>query len=382
MFLSRSLFFLLMLSQLSPALSQQKFPEVIDTAWQSDPDKIRHLVKKLQIVAKPATRSTIGPGGIFRCAWNKPLELPVLGFNAGDTLEIKLSSPGKHRFRSVVVRNAEKQQLAGITNASEANFRLVAQNETALTLKLETRPTLKKQFTEISVSRISPVPSDSFYVVQDTTFSLKRTVISDTLLTSVLDDTLTLSPVWNIESKPVCFKKCVIPLPAEPDTRLSHISYWIGIGQNCLTQYARLEASVPANWSRPGVSAPVGAYTMGHLISLPVTQNHEVEWLFLKDNDKIKSENSRKFPVSLFPDCQQAQNCTLRFSRSRTARLGDSTIPVSEEQLGFVISFRNKNTVVGYPIRIIMIGCFVRETPGEMVRSILQIKSYKEEIHR
>ena len=382
MFLSRSLFFLLMLSQLSPVLSQQKSPEVIDTTWQSGPDKIRHLVKKLQIVAKPASRSTIGPGGIFRCAWNKPLKLPVSGFSVGDTLEIKLSSPGKHRFRSVVLLNTEKQQLAGIINASEANFQLVAQNETTLTLRLETRPALKKQFAEISISRIRPAPSDSFYSVQDTIFSLKRAVISDTLLTPILDDTLTLSPLWNIESKPFSSRKCVIPLSAKPDTRLSHISYWIGIGQDCLTQYARLEASVPANWSRPGVSPPVGAYTMGHLISLPGTQHHDVEWLFLKNNDKTKNENSRKSSASLFPDCPQTQNCTLRFSRSRIARLGGSTIPVSDEQLSFVISFQNNNTVVRYPIRIVMVGCFIRETPGEIVRSILQVKSYKEGIHQ
>ena len=378
----RSLLVALMLSQQSYAAAQQMLPVMVDSVWQLGSDKIRHQVKALQTETNPPVKSAVAPAGVFRCVWTKPLVLPITGFKSGDTLEITCSINENHSFKSVGILNDGNQQLAGVINTPETTLRVVITDEKSLKLKLQTRPARKKQFATVSVLRITPVPSDSFYFVQDTIFSLTQTIVRDTLIVSVLDDTLTLAPLWNIESRPAAFKKCQIPVSAEPNARLSHVSYWIGIGQDCLARYSTLEKTMPPAKNGPGVSPPICALTAGQFIALPTTQRHEVEWEFTTEREKREADKSRKPGSTVFAECRQLQSCTLGFSRSGKAMLGTSTVPVSKEQLGVTVHFKNRNTVVGYPVRIILAGCFIRETPGAITRSVIQVKSYKEKTGR
>ena len=375
MFSGRLLIVIMLISPISPVLAQQQYPEVIDTTWSVSNNKVRHVVKKLQTDVKPPARTSIAPGGMFRCAWNKPLKLPVSGFKPKDTLEIVVSNNSGLPFRSVSITEEKNKQLTGIVNAASATMKLVVQNENLITLKLETRPARKKQFASIAVTRITPVPPSFFYSVSDTLFALTRPVVRDTLLVPLLDDTLSLSPVWNIDAQPASFKKCLIPVSVKPDAYLSHISYWIGIGSNCLDNYTKMEAAMPPPGNGPGVSPPLAAFTMGKFTALPDTPSHDVDWSFTGDT----GQNTTSGKNTLFPECKKSQSCTLRFSRAEKSKLGTSLIPVSKEQLRFVVNFRNRNTVIRYPVRIIVAGCFIRETQGEMTKTVLQTTSFKEE---
>jgi hypothetical protein len=114
---------------------------------------------------------------------------------------------------------------------------------------------------------------------------------------------------------------------------------------------------------------------MGQFTVLPDTPSHDVDWFFSGDSAHNKPSGNN----TLFPECKRSQSCTLRFRRAEKSKLGTSLVPVSKEQLRFVVNFRNRNTVIGYPVRIIVAGCFIRETQGEMTKSVLQTKSFKEE---
>lgn len=375
MYSGRFLIVIMLISPVSPVLAQRQYPELIDTTWSVSSDKFRHVVKKLQTDVKPPARTSISPGGMFRCAWNKPLKLPVSGIKPKDTLEVIVSNSSGHPFKSATILDDKNKQLTGVVNAASVTLKLVVQNENLLTLKLETRPARKKQFASISVSRITPVPPSFFYNVSDTLFALTRPVVRDTLLVSLLDDTLSLPPVWNIDAQPASFKQCLVPVSVKPDAHLSHIAYWIGIGRNCLDNYTKMEADMPPPGNGPGVSPPIAAFTMGQFTVLPDTPSHDVDWFFSGDSAHNKPSGNN----TLFPECKRSQSCTLRFRRAEKSKLGTSLVPVSKEQLRFVVNFRNRNTVIGYPVRIIVAGCFIRETQGEMTKSVLQTKSFKEE---
>ncbi|MFM7155358.1 MAG: hypothetical protein ACKOZV_14660, partial [Bacteroidota bacterium] len=123
----------MLISPISPVLAQQQYPEVIDTTWSVSNNKVRHVVKKLQTDLKPPARTSIAPGGMFRCAWNKPLKLPVSGFKPKDTLEIVVSNNSGLPFRSVSITEEKNKQLTGIVNAASATMKLVVQNENLIT---------------------------------------------------------------------------------------------------------------------------------------------------------------------------------------------------------------------------------------------------------
>jgi hypothetical protein len=161
----------------------------------------------------------------------------------------------------------------------------------------------------------------------------------------------------------------------KPDAYLGHISYWIGIGSNCLDNYTKMEAAMPPprKWAR--CFSPLAAFTMGKFTALPDTPSHDVDCSFTGDT----GQNTTSGKNTLFPECKKSQSCTLRFSRAEKSKLGTSLIPVSKEQLRFVVNFRNRNTVIRYPVRIIVAGCFIRETQGEMTKTVLQTTSFKEE---
>ena len=86
----------------------------------------------------------------------------------------------------------------------------------------------------------------------DTVYEMPPTYLYDTLLLTVLDDSLKLSPTWDLEREPYGQLEVQVPKEAGKGYDLLYIAYWVGIGRRCLSEYLGMEATVPADWSKPG----------------------------------------------------------------------------------------------------------------------------------
>jgi hypothetical protein len=106
---------------------------------------------------------------------------------------------------------------------------------------------------------LQQLPIDSGTIIQNN-------IEYDTSLIKVLDTMITVASLRAIDKNP--FASVSLDLPLKSDSIL-YGTYWIGVGKQAINEYALIEQETPVEWSKPGVSVPIGAFALGKPVSLP-----------------------------------------------------------------------------------------------------------------
>ncbi len=103
-------------------------------------------------------------------------------------------------------------------------------------------------------------------------------LVQDTLLFQAANETRTVVGLRN----PLGTHGVTLPVripkrirQKAPDIRdsLFAVAYWIGAGEESLTEYVALSEEIPPAWTQPGVSAPLAAFGAGHPVILPAVRS-------------------------------------------------------------------------------------------------------------
>ncbi|HNM27524.1 MAG TPA: hypothetical protein PKL15_18900, partial [Saprospiraceae bacterium] len=281
----------------------------LQTAWYGSLPTGRpgeQLKRKKELIVQPrqAQKSRLSPSGVIRVKKNPETRLVYRDFLPGDTLLFYAKCRGKGVFASASLVDQDSNQFARALNTPEFQSMVVAGKEQSLSLLLKPRWRLKKTYADVAVTRIRPMPSDSFYQITDSLFRSTTQIIYDTTGLSILDDSLRIAPLWNLEAEPMaCLQVDVPPALAEAG-ELEYIAYWYGPDAGAVTQYRLLEASVPATWSLPGLPPALGAYALGRNVALPEGRLPELESGFVSNGQKalFLQKKSWKRLFATFPN--------------------------------------------------------------------------------
>jgi hypothetical protein len=348
----------------------------IDTLIQMGEGKVKRHIQTLKIEKKQAIISELTPAGVFPIRWKSGLVLRYQDFKPGDTLIFKAQATSEKALKAFQVVDEQGNQIGRSASETEFYLQYIVPKIQTLELRIHKRLNLKKQSATVQITRIRPEPPDSFYLVIDTLFSIKKTYTRDTLLTIIRDDTLQIAPIWNIEQSPFAIAHCNIPIQLKPNINLSHVAYWIGIGRDCIQDYQALETTVPAEWSKPGAPVALGALAMGRFLTLPGSPIKDIQYAFTPASDKAGLKNGKNPKTELFTTCKPYNFCILPYSGDNSVSLGSSRF-MSMAAFDFNIQFYNKSTVNTYPIAIKMVACYIKVEAGPEEKTVLETKTYQ-----
>ena len=332
-------------------------------------------LKTIQHAGVPTRLLPSGPHLIPRLG--KTRSVPYTGFQAGDTLHFLVEAP-ENPVKEIYLTDDAGNLRNRMTNAARFADTIVVKTEKTLTLHLRGKPGLKKKFASVSVLRIRPVRSDSFYVVSDSLFESKTTTVADTLLFTVVDDSLQISPVWNIESVPYGMLEIQIPRMAAEGYALMHAAYWVGIGRDCLNDYHTFEATVPADWSKPGAPPALGAFALKRPLFLPATGVTEVHCTFSATPKTIvikAGKNPLPAPLAQLPGGKNAGLLSPEYLKNRAVSGTSRTTATSS--YNFYACFQNISTVNTWPVALKVVGVYRKETVTPAGSKFLQEKTYQ-----
>jgi hypothetical protein len=174
-------------------------------------------------------------------------------------------------------------------------------------------------------------------------------------LLTIADDSLLLAPLLNIESAPWGRIAVEIPktAPGISTTRLYAFAYWVGVGDACLADYAALEKTVPADWSRPGAPVALGAYGLSRPLILPPVKTADVAFVFNQSGERIGPKNvASLFGLSL----KQNAKIITRMQLDATLKAAEKPGPYR-----FFACFENRNTVITHPVRLKVVAYYQKE---------------------
>lgn len=332
----------------------------------------------LKTIRRPATATRLLPSGPHLLPrLGKTRSIPYTGFQPGDTLQFLADAP-ESPLKEIYLTDDAGNVRNRLTNATRFADTIVVKTEKTLTLHLRGKAGLKKKLASVSVLRIRPVRSDSFYVVSDSLFESKTTTVADTLLFTVVDDSLQISPVWNIESVPYGSLEVQIPRMAAEGYTLMHAAYWVGIGRDCLNDYQAFEATVPADWSKPGAPPAMGAFALKRPLFLPATGVNEVHCAFSATPETIFINTAKKpLPPSLarLPQGKNAGLLSPDYLGKRAVRGISRT--TSTPSYNFYACFQNISTVNTWPVALKVVGVYRKETVTPAGTEFLQEKTYQ-----
>ncbi|MCK6694168.1 MAG: hypothetical protein L6Q97_18960 [Thermoanaerobaculia bacterium] len=332
----------------------------------------------LKTIRRPATATRLLPSGPHLLPrLGKTRSIPYTGFQPGDTLQFLADAP-ESPLKEIYLTDDAGNVRNRLTNAIRFADTIVVKTEKTLTLHLRGKAGLKKKLASVSVLRIRPVRSDSFYVVSDSLFESKTTTVADTLLFTVVDDSLQISPVWNIESVPYGSLEVQIPRMAADGYTLMHAAYWVGIGRDCLNDYQAFEATVPADWSKPGAPPAMGAFALKRPLFLPATGVNEVHCAFSATPETIFINTAKKpLPPSLarLPQGKNAGLLSPDYLGKRAVRGISRT--TSTPSYNFYACFQNISTVNTWPVALKVVGVYRKETVTPAGTEFLQEKTYQ-----
>lgn len=351
------------------------------------------LVQTGALVVKqhPAQKKQLVPSGQHRLSrWGATRHIPYSDFKQGDTLIFSVTAQ-KTPLREIYLTGGRDSLMNRAINTLVFTDTVVINTETTLTLHLKSKAALKKNTPLVSVLRIRPVRPDSAYAATDTLFRSESTPLYDTLLLTVADDSLLLTPVWNIEDEPFGQLEVQMPDSTAEGHRFMYAAWWLGIGRASLNEYLALEASVPAVWSKPGAPVALGAYGLGHSLILPEIPAGEVYCKFSRSKTPPKALAPLEQAVS--PSQKRVKKGSqkpldgLPGGRNAGILQADSfhaswSFPGKSRATGiashnFYACFQNTGTVNSYPIALKVVGFYRKVTPQPAKPLEPMVKTYK-----
>jgi hypothetical protein len=312
-------------------------------------------------------------------------------FIKGDTLIFSIKAFGKTKLSSCELQDQDAKVLGSALDFTDFSDTLVIRTEKKLRLFLKPQLSLRKKYAQLSVLRIRPVATDTFYQVIDSTFRTTENTLYDTLVLTVFDDSLELAPIWNIEQTPYGEFKVDLPVSGPKLGQLAYIVYWLGIGRAAINEFQQLETSVPPDWSRPGASVPLGALGFGHQLAFLQQPAPEVSFactnlngrdLFkagktIKTNSVIPNLNKQNYGVADY--CQTSTDPKCIHSND-IKRIKDPKTGI--ETLAFYTCFRNKSTVDPFPVALKIVGFYRQKKKTVTTTQLLKIENYQEPVRK
>lgn len=200
----------------------------------------------------------------------------------GDTVVIQVCEKKRRKLKQVDFIQGDKGNRFSAVKIDSVLWRDIIEEEGEYKLKVHNFLSLFKRVCCIKAIRIPEVIPEVTKYVRDTLTlldSISKVVSRDTFLVPILDKTIYLPPVRDIERLPYHIEQFDLPVKADSLGSLKTWAYWIGVGNASKKQYNDLESSVPATWSKPGVSIPLGAFILKKDIILPSKKNKEVKYV-------------------------------------------------------------------------------------------------------
>lgn len=227
-------------------------------------------------------------------------------------------------------------------------------------LKIHNRFSLRKKICDIKVQRIPKAEPTQYLLTYDTTYRKDTIMVVksiDTILVPVLDKIVYLPPVRDFESLDYSIDSIALPLQLDSIGQFDSWGYWIGTTRDAKIQYQSLEKSIPAEWSKPGVSVPLGAYMLNEPVGLPNDKNQFVFFDF-GSPAKIKGYLNEN-PVGKSLENSQE----IYFRRNIPGFSGSKPLKV-------LLFLLNNNQVNGYSVRAIVIAKKLRKN---MTTKIIEV---------
>ena len=317
--------------------------------------------KKLEPEQLPGQRSSLSPSGIqLLPRTGKPRAFEYRDFQRGDTLLFSVTAK-KSPLKAIWLTRNKDTLINRVVDALTFADTVVIQNEQLIILHLEGYFSLKENAATISVIRIRPVKPDSVAYLVNYSISKKDTASFDTILFTVIDQTLSLSPIREIEREPFAQVEVQIPASLGEGYSLTKAAYWLGIGRDCLNNFLSLEASVPPSWSKPGASPVMGALVLSRSLVLPPIGAVDVISRFSNRPIAVNQQGQKINLSSNLPRGQNAGLLTLKEIKALCFK-GKSLATNSPSYI-FFACFQNKNTAIPYPIQLKVVGSYQKRTP-------------------
>lgn len=325
----------------------------------------RYLQGKRQLLVKvyPNKPERLLPNKPRSLSRTKKTNLRYDAFQPGDTLVFTVAAMGEPLQQVELTHTKGKFRHIQREVESFADT-VVAGNEKYWELNLSGKFGWKKQKANIAVWRIHPARMDTICQNWDTLYAQEYKTVYDTVAVTIIDDSLQLAPVWDIEKKPLGYFELEVPDTLPKGLRLLYVTYWGGINRPCLNAYQNLEASVPKTWSRPGVPPALCAYGMGHPLSLPQVRVSDVDMTFVTTPS---APLNGLWEISFRKNAGQL---TLKQLRD------DLNNGKQAKYYQFWVVFKNKNTVNDYPVQLKMIAFYQEKKLIRMERKIVETKMY------
>lgn len=356
----------------------------IQTAWYGSlstghPDEQIKRKKDLIVQSKPAVRTQLSPAGVTRVRSLKETKLIYRDFLPGDTLVYYAKSRGKGLFASASLFDQDSTQLSHAINTPVFQGVVVVSAEKAISLILKSKLRLKKDYADVAVWRIRPMPSDTFYQVTDSLFRSKTETFYDTTGLTILDDSLLVAPLWNLEAGQTASMTVQAPTELVGAGKLDFIVYWYGPDRPYATQYSWLEASVPAAWSLPGLPPALGAYALGHKLALPEARLDKLESAFTSARDQALFLRNKAYQrlLPVFPNFGKVKASDLNKwgLKAETAKKG-------EHVYKFYLCFRNLSTVDTYQPFLKVVGIYTKVKNTVTTQQFIQTNTRKEPLSK
>ncbi len=266
----------------------------------------------------------------------------------GDSVTILVCEQKRRKIKQIDFIQGDKGNRFSTVKADSVYWTDIIEEPGEYKLKIHNFLSLFKRVCCVKVVRYPKVDTTIIKYVRDT-FTLIDTVPKvtsrDTFLIPIIDKTIYLPPVRDIERMPYQIEKFELPLRQDSLGKMHSWSYWLGIGDKPNADYLALEASIPDSWSKPGVTKTLGAFLLGNNVVLPAKPNNNVG---------IKLESSsviRNYVNNLNPSFFE-KNLSFRYFRK---------IAATQSRRTNYLLIANKDEVNGYSIPIKIIAMKIKE---------------------
>lgn len=332
----------------------------VQTAWSGvlSTDKPGEQIKRkrtLVVQDNPAKTLKLSPAGTMRIRHRRETRLTYDELAPGDTLKYSVTCRGKAELSEASLTDQDNVQLAKSLNTPVFQGMLVISRQTSVNLVLKAKKLFKKTYADVNVWRIRPTPSDSFYQTTDSLFRSSETIIYDTTAITILNDSLQMEPLWNLEGKPTQAFQIRVPKKLAKAGDLHYIAYWYGASRAETALYTALEATIPPDWSRPGLPNALGAYALGHPVALPETTSTDLEIAFTSAAQKTLFQSKKKYK-KLFATMPNFDTV----KASELSSLGIQEHPAAKDggAYEFYLCFNNRSTVNTYQTALKVAGFY------------------------
>jgi hypothetical protein len=295
-------------------------------------------------------------------------------FLAGDSVIVEVKAIRGGKFKKISFTKGESSVRAATYKTRKFTTSFHIDSAATYTLEINNEWGIRARFCKVSVKKTPKIIPRIYTIEYDTliqvdTFTEVTSV--DTVLVPLVDETMNVSAVLNIESSPFASTSFNLPIETDENGVFTYWAYWVGIGQNAIDGYMQLEDLedwASENTSAIGVSAPLGAFSIGKLIPLGIGSGmvNNVDFAFTDQLNK-----------NLFITGQDPK-AVLFGTIGSNPSLYKKVIGMSYKIEKVFVSFKNKDAVNAFPIRFIAVGVKIIPKYGPDPKPKLIITSRKE----